>query len=352
VRPLRDAIRACALALAAALVLAGCGGGSGDDAPAPGPRLFGFNDNSVAQGLLTPAADARLAKRAGANSARVTMDWRYLERRPGEYDWSFYDKLYRAYVAVGLRPVWIPMFAPDWAAGKACPPGQDCHVPPDPAHDRAYAELLERVAERYPKSAGLEVWNEPNYVAFWTQPDPRRYAQVLCAGYRAVKRAAPGMSVVSGGLGNKPVDPSSGDVSLKDFATGVFRAGGGRCLDAIGIHPYPLGPDVRPVKATLDDVRRLRRRFGFPDRPLWVTEIGVSTTGGAQLAVTPREQASELARLYRQVAVMPDVEAFFLHSLVVPPGPGSDPEAGYGIFEADLQPKPAFSELRRARLSG
>ena len=342
------------LAILIALAVGGCGGGDDKDrGPAPGPRWFGFNDNAVAQGLLTPAADARLAKRAGANASRITLDWRYIERRPGQYDFRFYDRLYAALTAQGLAPVWIPMFAPDWAHGPACAPGADCHAPPDRAHDRSYGELLARLARRYPRTAGIEVWNEPNYVSFWMpRPDPRRYAELLKAAYRAVKKAAPTMPVVSGGFGNKPVDPATGDVALGKFTRAVFRAGGGRYMDAIGFHPYPLGPDMRPVDRSFDEVRAIRRQYGFPDKPLWVTEIGVSTTGVPQLAVTPREQADEVARLYRQVAVMPDVNAFFLHTLVAPAGGAADIEAGYGIFESNLRPKPAFFALRRARLFG
>ena len=346
-----------AVLVAGALLLAtgGCGGeGEKTNGPAPGPRLFGFNDNSVEQGLLTPAADARLAKRAGANAARVTFDWRHVERTPGHYDFTFFDKLYRALTAQGLRPVWIPMFAPGWAHGPACPPEVlDCHTPPDRAHDRAYGELLTRIVRRYPRTAGIEVWNEPNYVSFWKpRPDPRRYVELLKVGYRAVKEASPSMPVISGGFGGKPVDPTTGDVSLGDFTRAVFRAGGGRYMDAIGFHPYPLGPDTRPVKRAFDEVRAIRRQYGFPDKPLWVTEIGVSTSGPPQLAVTPREQGAELARLYRQIAVMPDVDAFFVHALLVAPGADTYIEAGFGIFESNRQPKPAFFELRRARLAG
>jgi hypothetical protein len=58
-------------------------------------QLFGFNDNAVAFGQLTAAADATLAKSAGATVSRVTFDWRWAEPTQGNWKLSQYDAIYK-----------------------------------------------------------------------------------------------------------------------------------------------------------------------------------------------------------------------------------------------------------------
>lgn len=339
--------------LAAALAATGCGANASLPPVTTGPvhlRLFGFNDNSVAQGIASPDADAALARRAGANALRVTLDWRSVEKVPGYYDFRLYDGIYSALAARGVRPVWIALFAPAWAHPGACPPAlQACAAPPDPAHDVAWAAFIRAVVRRYPSSAGVEVWNEPNYVTFWyPRPDPARYVDLLATAYRAVHAEAPSIPVVSGGFGDKPVDPATGDVDLVAFTRAVFARGGGRYMDALGFHPYPLGADESYALQMITAVRAIRDAYGLHSLPLWATETGVSTSGSAPLAVTPSGQARELVDLYERIGAMEDVQALFFHTLLEPPFGAGDPETGYGIAHEDGTPKPAFTALRAA----
>jgi len=164
---------ACLAALAAALA-AGCGG---DDEPrrTGPPPAFGFNDNSVRAGQATPEQSARLTRRAGGTVSRLTLDWRSVEPSPGVLDLRPYDRIYRALRRRGVKPLWIPMFAPRWAwdAGTSC--SGDCRFPPSAAADAAWRRLLARIVRRYPESAGIEIWNEPNSILFWRpRPDAGR----------------------------------------------------------------------------------------------------------------------------------------------------------------------------------
>jgi hypothetical protein len=238
------------------------------------------------------------------------------------------------------------MFAPGWAAAPGCPPlPVVCHAPPSRSHDRDWSELIARIARRYPGSAGIEIWNEPNYVAFWMpRPDPARYAELLSEAYAAVKRAHPSMPVVSGGLGDA-APHVDGDISLEAFAQGLLRAGAITHIDAFGVHAYPLGSDEGPFLSSLAAIRRLRSRYGRPTLPLWITEVGVSTTGPG--AVTAADQARELVDLFRRAEAMSDVQALFVHTLLEPPGAADNPEVGFGVLHTDGSPKPAATVLNR-----
>lgn len=305
--------------------------------------LLGFNDNSVAQGLVSAARDAQLLAQLGANSVRVTLDWAAVETTPGHFDFTWADGVYKAMSARGISVLWIPMFAPSWAAAPGCTPA-NCHAPPTPGHDHDWSDFIARVVTRYPRSAGIEVWNEPNYQFFWMpSPDPVRYTQLLQEAYHAVKRVNRSMPVISGGFGNKPVT-SGPDMSLDAFTRAVFAHGGGAYMDAIGIHPYPLAADESPFLNAIADVRAIRKAYGFPDKPLWLTETGWTSIG--QNSISQSDQALELTDLVRRAESMKDVHALYLHTLLDTPG-SQDFEAGFGVLNPNGTPKPAGLALAK-----
>jgi hypothetical protein len=320
--------------------------------PAARPFLFGFNDNSVRQGLTTPAAAADLAAGAGANATRLTVDWRWAEPAPGDLRLASYDAIYDALVARGITPVLIPLFAPSWALDGACNQwAADCRFPPAPAHVDEYAEFAAHLARRYPRAA-IEVWNEPNQTYFWRPgPDPARYAGLLKATYAAVKAASPSTTVVSGGLADNP-DTSAG-IPPKPFAAAMYEHGASGSMDAFAFHAYTHVDGL--FERTIADMRALH---AGRDVPFWITESGVTTSGAqsgwplAWIADPPR-QAADLVATLRRVTAMPDVEALILHALVEPPGdPLLSPGVGYGVVTRALSPKPAYCAIARERRAG
>lgn len=313
--------------------------------------LFGFNDNSVAAQLTSPARDADLNARAGANVVRLTFDWRFAEPHQDDYRFGLYDDIYRESLARGVRPVFVVLFAPSWALDPATPCNQwasDCRLPPGRANDGELAEVAARVAERYPQAAGIEVWNEPNQIHFWKSgPDPGRYAEMLRAVYGAVKAVNPAMPVVGASLSDNP-DGRYG-IPPGPYLRALYGAGVKGHMDAISFHPYPHVPGL--MNKTFEQVRSLRRDFGDAETPLWITEVGVTTSGQnsdwpASWLATPAEQASRLVAAYRKIVAMPDVEALMLHTLVEPRGDTLlSPHPGFGVLRPDLTPKPAYCAL-------
>jgi len=210
-----------------AAVTGGIGANATSAAAAP---VFGFNDNAVGQGVVSNADDASWLSDAGAGIARITLEWRWVERDRGVYDFRGYDLRYSGLLARGVRPLIAVMFAPSWAVPPTVPcdfTRDNCRYPPAKSHNSDWADMLGAVARRYPQAAGIELWNEPNVVSFWApKPDVARYTELLKIGYQAVKAANPSMPVLSGGLGNFQTSDAAGNVAVRAFLSGIYANGG------------------------------------------------------------------------------------------------------------------------------
>jgi polysaccharide biosynthesis protein PslG len=320
-------------------------------------QLFGFTDNSVSAGQLTPEQSTSISRLVKADVVRLTFDWRWAEPRKDEYYFEPYDEMYHAYLERGIRPFFTILFSPwwTWEPSVACDQWrEDCTYPPAREHDAEWREIASMLARRYPKAAGIEIWNEPNVYFFWRpQPDVGRYTELQQAAYDAIKAVHPTMPVVAGGLLNVE-GSSSGEVAPADFLEGIYQRGGGRSMDALNLHPYPIGLDQRFFLDSFAALRRVRNSHGEAGKPLWVTELGLSTTGAEQgHGFSAEEQARGLIEHYRAVRSMKDVELVTLYTLVEPEVQrGTEAEEfnlGFGLIDRSLRPKPAFCALAAER---
>lgn len=307
------------------------------------PR-FGFHDNSVTGGRAGPAEIARLVEGTGAGLYRTLIDWRTAEPEQNRYDFALPDAVYRAMLARGIKPVFILAWAPDWARDKreACVEPH-CHLPPAPEFYGEWREFAGLMAQRYPRAAGIEIWNEPNESSGWNGGvDPDRFTELLREAHGAIKAVAPSMPVISGGLSNR-YDSGQGSLSIADFAGRFLRTGAGY-IDGIGIHPYATVDDLRSINRPIDLLRSLS-----PQRkPIWVTEVGTSTSGGP-MGASEEEQARAAVYTYERFSRDPGVDAILMHTLIDPQPAHVPPEdVGYGVLRADLSPKPAYCALARA----
>jgi hypothetical protein len=121
-------------------------------------------------------------------------------------------------------------------------------------------------------------------------------------------------------------------------------------MDAIGVHPYPLSAtsDSLLLKS-LREVRSARERARDGRTPLWVTEIGLSTTGPADQGggLTEEQQGQALVRLYKKLHRMRDIKAVVFHTLLDVAASPQDLNSGFGIVRPDLKPKAAYCALGR-----
>ncbi len=318
------------------------------ETPNPHP-VFGFNDNWIFQS--SRALD--LLDQSRSQIARTSLAWSGVEGDRGSYNWYGSDQLYRRLLERGLRPLWVLVDAPCWAQPNpgACASGND-QQRPSPQHFDEFARFAAAAAKRYPEAIGVEVWNEPNYPLFWgTWPEPDQYANMLSQVADSVHDAAPGTTVVSGGL-SPHSDSDKNAIGYRNFLDALYAKGAIQKADAIGIHPYPgVGPRedyIGDVRVYLGKVQRTMRRHGDGDRPLWATEFGVSTTG--EHAFPADSQGDALGAVYdllRRAAGM-TIPLAIVHRFTEDPRLAGR-EGGFGVLNQNLSRKPAFCDLAGAR---
>jgi hypothetical protein len=334
-----------AFALGAALG-AGCGG-SDNEIPPPdsgAAPLVGYNDT-----LIPSEESTELLAESGADVVRRPLNWTAVEPQPGELQWGPTDVVYEQLADAGVSPIWTITSAPCWAAADpACKPNLPSYAPSEESFD-AFAEFSAAVAERYPDSAGIEVWNEPNLERFYIGGgDARSYTELFNRTAAAIEATGSEVPVIAAGL--SPVLPEQADgdrYAWEDYLETMIEGGVAENADGIGLHPYSaFEPGTEFIANATGQLRAAERIVG--GEPIYVTEVGLTTAGPN--AVTPEEQAEGLQQAYDTFAGE-GVPLIVIHRFFDDSEPEFPAEAGYGVVAADrVTPKPAFCTV--AELSG
>ena len=289
----------------------------------------------------------------GARWIRLSANWAEVERERGVYNaWSLeqIDTAVRRNLTAGRRIVLMVGEAPQWASGSTY---QD--TPPQDVAD--YARFVGFLAERYAGLgiAGYEIWNEPNISRFWGNrtPDAAAYVSLLQAASAAVRGADPETKVVFGGL-------STNDVP---YVRAAYAAGAKGLFDVMALHPYTCDERIDVLTRHADgtvpaatflgyrEVRALMVSLGDP-RPMWMTELGWSTTTG-WCGVSEAAQADRLslaAALVQQDAYVESLMVYGLRNNYWD-GDRDTLEARFGLMTTDFRAKPALAVFKALALS-
>lgn len=220
------------------------------------------------------ASHMQAARAAGGKFVVVVFSWADIEPEPDYLYWELPDAALRAAEFYGLEVVARLDQPPAWALDE---------TDPTPWNLKAYAVFARRVAERYgQRLAGLILWNEPNLSLEWhdRSPDAAAYAAMLKAAYPEVKKAAPDLPVLLGGLASTE---GEGDWAVNDldYLHALYAAGAAPYFDVLTAHPYGFGrpPDdpphkYRPNFRRLELYREIMAAYGDVHKPVWVTEMG------------------------------------------------------------------------------
>jgi beta-xylosidase len=117
------------------------------------------------------------------------------------------------------------------------------------------------------------IWNEPNNKSHWDpliDPDWSRFAEMATLASKAIATEAPGLPRVLGGI--SPIDPN--------FVANLGTRGVLGHLDAVAVHGFPLDWNLWQIHewpAKLDEIRAVTAK------PIWVSEVGVSTFGAEEV---------------------------------------------------------------------
>ena len=334
----RDRRRPLGLLLSALVLAGGLLAASERPTPAasaatsPTPLRFGLVDNRL-MSASGSALDADLADDTslGVTAVREQLSWASVEPSPGVYNWGPFDRIVQAAAAHHVFVLAVVDFTPGWATPPGCTSWRCA-----PRYPQEFAAFAGTAAARYGSAVGAwEVWNEPNTPAFWApKPDPGAYAQLLKLTAAAVHAAAPGATVVSGGLAPEANDGDN--IDPRTFLSAVCADGALSAVDAVGLHPYsfPVPPDYQApwnawqqMAATPVSVLGVLQSCGAGSLPIWITEYGAPTNGpGAMatptsydLAARPDHVSEALQAIMAQQAVndarsYPWLGAFFWYS--------------------------------------
>jgi beta-xylosidase len=129
-----------------------------------------------------------------------------------------------------------------------------------------------------------KIWNEPNNKSHWdpdVDPDWSKFAETAILAAKAIRSVNPELPRVLGGI--SPIDPHF--ISrLKDF--GVLDH-----MDVVAVHGFPLDWNLWSIHdwpAKIDEIRQVT------DKPIWVTEAGVSSFGAEEVQAWGLKTTAEL----------------------------------------------------------
>lgn len=351
---LRSVLVAAVLALASALIpsfasathLTSTGSATGPTVP------WGFNDDwGVSNGGWSSAQTGQQLQVAGAimpdalSAARFHVQWAWVEAQKGTYDWARTDAQYAAMKQYAPRPVMLLFGAPTWARDPAasCPSTDPCAYPPRSKYDQYWKRFVGAAAARYPEVRAIEIWNEPNIGRFWApKPNPQRYVSLLKSAHDAAVAAGSAAPILVGGLA--PAGNTATTIGAAEFLSQVYSDGCACYFEGIGAHPYTTQlPLVDSMWKRLDKLRAIRDGRGDSAKPLWITEMGLSSDGTS--GVTADTQGIALVELYRSIEGH-DIASFIIHRFH---------DIGYegsywnqtGVVHEDMSRKPAYCTLGR-----
>jgi hypothetical protein len=319
-----------------------------------GNDIFGVAAGGTLQNEapVTLAHDVADDRNAGSQWLRFDINWAQVQNGgPTSYDWTNIDRVVADAEARHMSILGTIVYTPSWAR----PAGTPATWAPKPAVFARFAA----VAARHLSAEGvhaLEIWNEPNLPASWAPtPNGAAYTALLKAADTAIEGAAPGTTVVTGGLA--PAANHDGDIAPITFLKDIYRHGGKGHFNAVGDHPYCWPTDQGQASAgsawyqmygTHTSLRSVMIAHGDGAKKIWATEFGAPTAGPRGTFVSPATQAKMVSTAYKLFASYRWAGPLFLYQ-------GRDAGASthsmydnFGFINHNFTPKPAFRAYQLA----
>lgn len=130
------------------------------------------------------------------------------------------------------------------------------------------------------------LWNEPNNLSHWNfklDPDWSRFSDMVKRASEAIRSRNPDLRIVLGGV-------SSCDC---DFLRNMAAQGVMDYVDAVGVHGFPLDWNHWQLE---EWPARVREAHEVSGKPIWVTEVGVSSFGAEEVQAFGFDRTLELLR--------------------------------------------------------
>jgi beta-xylosidase len=128
------------------------------------------------------------------------------------------------------------------------------------------------------------IWNEPNNKSHWDpeiDPGWAMFAETAKLAGRAIREVNPNLPRVLGGI--SPIDPS--------FIENMTGRGVMEEIDVVAVHGFPLDWNLWKIgewPAKIEEIRAVT------DKPIWVSEVGISTFGAEEVQAWGVDRTAEL----------------------------------------------------------
>ncbi|HUD95308.1 glycosyl hydrolase [Sphingobium sp.] len=129
------------------------------------------------------------------------------------------------------------------------------------------------------------IWNEPNNKSHWDpeiDPDWSLYADMVIRAGKAIREVNPAVTRVLGGM--SPIDPH--------WVNRMRGHGALDAIDVVAVHGFPLDWNLWPIHEWPDRIADIEAIV--PDKPIWVTEVGVGSFGAEEVQVFGLNRTAEL----------------------------------------------------------
>jgi hypothetical protein len=320
------------------------------NAHAEGARGMGINTT-----FRSFREDIKSIEELGVGTIRVPLEWQLARIRPGEYDWSTIDRVFKVAQTKHIEVLFTIRTLFKEGAKKRSQKRGPIEISPEPFDKEEWAHFLETLANRYRgQEVNYEIENEVNEGAFW-KGTIEQYLELLRVGYDAIKKADPNAKVVpsamrcgilqnsqSGWVGKKAWKWHDGwlkpILSTKKF-------------DVVNVHNYYFPSDITAngltFRSYLQHIHDLMKESGLGDTPIWITETGFvslpSDASGRMDNGSYEKQAAWLTEAYQQAFEFGAERVFWLLL--------RDRKEAYfgsmGLADAKGDPRPSWNAFRQ-----
>lgn len=128
------------------------------------------------------------------------------------------------------------------------------------------------------------IWNEPNNKSHWdpaVDPTWERFAQMATLAGQAIRSEHSSLPRVLGGM--SPIDPG--------FIRNLERQGALAHVDVVAVHGFPLDWNLWQIHEWPARIAEIER---VTAKPVWVTEVGVSSFGAEEVQAWGVDRTAEL----------------------------------------------------------
>ena len=298
---------------------------------------FGIAHGGVAVRGRLPLHDFYLMEQAGITWTRVTpeqvLNW-WGATELGNLEWTPWARLDNFLGEAACHGVNTLMLLSQPTGHMQTEDGKHVYTY-IPAEGERFDEHIRFVRELAARCKGkVHVWefvNEMNLHHYrYGVPSVDEYLAWLKPTYEAIKKIDPEARLTTGGFGYRPIP----------YLREMMEKGAGAYFDILNVHYYPNTPEDMFFE-WVEELRDILEEYGL-NKPIWITEIGWTTSEGS---TSEEDQGNYMSRA-AVMCLASGVSVVFPHMIGCFGLDPADDEFNFGLLRVDDSPKPAWTSYK------